>query len=213
MAPCKNILWHLAFPMLFGPIDRSKRKNKIGSSVAYRTIAKLLHCVRTACVPRTQRPGYSPKNTCHLSGSTAKQQRPHENNEMAFDLVLHCPHEQPTQTCKVQLSRGMQDAHMFKWQDTLGYITRTVATQLATNTIIIFLLLNGCLLLCPHRLRHMRPRSIGWIPSLPADTKLSNSAAHTLKLYHHIRGSGCPFDVWQQTWERHKRREGAELQP
>ena len=29
---------------------------------------------------------------------------------------------------------------------TLGYITRTVATQLATNTVIIFLLYNGCLL-------------------------------------------------------------------
>ena len=29
---------------------------------------------------------------------------------------------------------------------TLGYITRTVATQLATDMIIIFLLLNGCLL-------------------------------------------------------------------
>ena len=43
---------------------------------------------------------------------------------------------------------------------TLGYITRMVATQLATNTIIIFLLLNGCLLLNPHS-RHMTPRSIG----------------------------------------------------
>ena len=31
--------------------------------------AKLLHCMRTACILRTQRPGYSPKNTCHLSGS------------------------------------------------------------------------------------------------------------------------------------------------
>ena len=39
-----------------------------------------------------------------------------ENNEIAFNLVLHCPDEQPTQTCKVQLCRGMQDAHMFKWQ-------------------------------------------------------------------------------------------------
>ena len=32
-------------------------------------------------------------------------------------------------------------------------ITRMVATQLATNTVIVFLLLNGCL-------RHMRPRAI-----------------------------------------------------
>ena len=28
--------------------------------------AKCLHCVRTACILRTQRLGYSPKNTCHL---------------------------------------------------------------------------------------------------------------------------------------------------
>ena len=31
--------------------------------------AKFLHCVRTACILRMQRPGYSPKNTCHLSDS------------------------------------------------------------------------------------------------------------------------------------------------
>ena len=29
-------------------------------------VAKCLHCVRTACILRTQRLGYSPKNTCHL---------------------------------------------------------------------------------------------------------------------------------------------------
>ena len=29
-------------------------------------LAKCLHCVRTACILRTQRLGYSPKNTCHL---------------------------------------------------------------------------------------------------------------------------------------------------
>ena len=28
--------------------------------------AKISHCVRTACILRTQRLGYSPKNTCHL---------------------------------------------------------------------------------------------------------------------------------------------------
>ena len=76
--------------------------------------AKLLHCVRTTCKLCTQRLGYSPKNTCHLSGITAKQQSPHENNEIAFNLVLHCHYEQTTQPCKVQLCRGMQDAHMFK---------------------------------------------------------------------------------------------------
>ena len=47
-------------------------------------LAKFLHCVRTTCILRTQRLGYSPKNTCHLSSSTAKQQSPHENNENAF---------------------------------------------------------------------------------------------------------------------------------
>ena len=50
------------------------------------TVAKFLHCVRTACIMRTQRLGHSPKNTCHLSSSTAKQQSPHENNETAFNL-------------------------------------------------------------------------------------------------------------------------------
>ena len=38
--------------------------------------AKFLHCVRTACILRTQRLGYSPNNTCHLSSSMAKQQSP-----------------------------------------------------------------------------------------------------------------------------------------
>ena len=28
----------------------------------------------------------------------------------------NCPYEQTTQPCKVELCRGMQDAHMFKWQ-------------------------------------------------------------------------------------------------
>ena len=37
---------------------------------------KFLHCVRTACTLRTQRLGSSPKNTSHLSSSTAKQHSP-----------------------------------------------------------------------------------------------------------------------------------------
>ena len=64
-------------------------------------VALRAHCVGTACILRTQRPGYSPKNTCHLTGCTAKQQSPHENDETAFNLVLHCPYEQTTQPCKV----------------------------------------------------------------------------------------------------------------
>ena len=93
-------------------------------------------------------------------------------------LVLHCPYEQTTQPCKAQLCRDMQDAHMFKWQVPHSDISPE-RWQLATNTIIIFLLLNGCLLLCPHRLRHMRPRSIGLIPSLPGNTKLSKVEQNT----------------------------------
>ena len=38
--------------------------------------------------------------------------------------------------------------------------------------------------------------------------KYSSSAADTLELYDHIPSSGCPFDIWQQTWERHERKEG-----
>ena len=55
-------------------------------------MAKLLQCERVAYMLRTQRPGYPPKNTCHLAGCTAKQQSPHENNETAFNLVPHCPY-------------------------------------------------------------------------------------------------------------------------
>ena len=57
------------------------------------------HYVRTACILRTLRLGYSPKNTCHLSSSTAKQQSPHENNKTAFNLVINCRYEQATQPC------------------------------------------------------------------------------------------------------------------
>ena len=54
-------------------------------------MAKCLHCVRTACILRTQRLGYSPKNTTHLSSSTAKQQSPNQNNKTACSLVIRCP--------------------------------------------------------------------------------------------------------------------------
>ena len=56
----------------------------VSRSVKGQVLALCVHCVRTACIPRTQRLGYSPKNTCHLSSSTPKQQSPHENNENAF---------------------------------------------------------------------------------------------------------------------------------
>ena len=74
---------------------------------------------------------------------------------------------------------------------TLGYITRTVATQLATNTIIIFFLYNGCLLLRPYRLRHMRPRSMRLIPSLSANAKLSKVEQNT-HMAMQLRCRACP---------------------
>ena len=74
------------------------------------------HCVRTACILRTQRPGYSPKNTCHLTGCTAKQRGPHENNQTAFKLVLHCPYEQTTQPCKVRLLRMFRCPWLRSWR-------------------------------------------------------------------------------------------------
>ena len=55
---------------------------------------------------------------------------------------------------------------------TLIYIFMTISTQLTTNTVIIFLSIVGGILLCPHKLRHMRPRSIGLIPSLSPHTEL-----------------------------------------
>ena len=38
--------------------------------------------------------------------------------------------------------------------------------------------------------------------------KYINSAADTLELHDHIPRSWCPSDIWQQTWERHERKEG-----
>ena len=70
----------------------------------------------TACIQRMQWPGYSPKNTCHLTRCTAKQQSPHENNETAFNLVLHCPYEQTTQPCKVRLLRVFRCPWLRSWR-------------------------------------------------------------------------------------------------
>ena len=81
---------------------------------------------------------------------------------------------------------------------TLGYITRTVATQLATNTIIIFLLLNGCLLLLStHRLRHMRPPEA--IPAAQSMAQGGKSAhfllAFTLTLQIDAPHENRPWDL------------------
>ena len=74
-------------PVCYGP-----------TSTMGQVVALCVHCVRTTCMLCTQRPGYSPKNTCHLTGCTSKQQSPHENNETAFNLVVQCPYEQTTQS-------------------------------------------------------------------------------------------------------------------
>ena len=79
--------------------------------------------VCTACALRTQRLGYSPKNTCHLFTSTAKQQSPHQNNKTAFSLVIKCRYEQANQPYKVQLCKGMQDAHIFKFEHCVKLLT------------------------------------------------------------------------------------------
>ena len=83
-----------------------------GRSIKGQVLALHAHCVHT----HTERLGYSPKNTCHLSSSTAKQQSPHENNETAFNLVINRRYEQATQPCKAQLCKGMQDAHMYLFE-------------------------------------------------------------------------------------------------
>ena len=67
----------------------------------------------------------------------------------------------------------------------------TVATQLATNTVIGFFLYRGCLLLCLYRLWHMRPRSIRLIPSLSANAKLSNVEQNT-HMAVQLRCRACP---------------------
>ena len=88
-----------------------------GLSLDYgQVVALSAHCVGTACILCTQRPGYSPKNTCHLTGCITKQQSPHENNETTFNLVLHCPYEQTTQPCKVRLLRVFRCLWLRSWR-------------------------------------------------------------------------------------------------
>ena len=89
------------------------------------------HCVGTACILRTHRPGYSPKNTCHLTGCTAKQQSPHENDETAFNLVLHCPYEQTTQPCKIRLLRVFRCPWLHSWKRMRCPLTRSAGNALS----------------------------------------------------------------------------------
>ena len=96
-----------------GPVRVSNRKWAMHKAWIR---ANLLHCVRTMCILRMHRPGYSPKNTCHLTSCKAKQQSPHENNETAFNLVLHCPYEQTTQSCKVRLLRVFRCLRLRSWR-------------------------------------------------------------------------------------------------
>ena len=89
------------------------------------------------------------------------------------------------------MQRHARCTHVQVASATLGYITGTVATQLATNTVIIFFLYNGCLRLCPYRLWHMRPRSIRLIPSLSANAKLSKVEQNT-HMAVQLRCRACP---------------------
>ena len=59
------------------------------------SLAKFLHCVCIACILRTQRLGYSPKNTRHLSGSMAKQQSP----PVVHVTPFKCPTRSTTVCC------------------------------------------------------------------------------------------------------------------
>ena len=104
-APCSSC-WYTRIELEFST-KTWRSKGQVAS------ILRLSVC--TACILRTQRLGYSPKNTCHLFTSTAKQQSPHQNHKTAFSLVIKCRYEQANQPYKVQLCKGMQDAHMFKF--------------------------------------------------------------------------------------------------
>ena len=115
---------------------------QVGTHEWFGTLAKYLHCVRTVCAPRvhcvgtgcilrTQRPGYSPKNTCHLTGCTAKRQSPHENDETVFNLVLHCPYEQTTQPCKVRLLGVFRCPWLRSWRRMRCPLTRSAGNALS----------------------------------------------------------------------------------
>ena len=85
-----------------------------------KTLAKLLHCVRTACALRAYCARRSrdthPRIPVTLLVCTAKQQSPHENDETAFNLVLHCPYEQTTQPCKVRLLQVFRCPWLRSWR-------------------------------------------------------------------------------------------------
>ena len=66
-----------------------------------------------------------------------------------------------------------------------------MATQLATNTVIIFFLYNGCLFLRPYRLWHMRRRSIRLIPRLSTNAKVSKVEQNT-HMAMQLRCRACP---------------------
>ena len=63
------------------------------SASAIITMAKFLHCVRTACILRMHT-AHAEAGILTLSSSMAKQQTPHENNETAFNLEINCRYEQ-----------------------------------------------------------------------------------------------------------------------
>ena len=148
----------------------------------------------TACILRTQRPGYSPKNTCHLTGCTAKQQSPDENNKTAFNLVLHCPYEQ-TMRCPLTRSAG-NALSVVSW--VMG-----AANRVKGRGVVILSVDATHLLMASEDSDVVGMKVVSQTPQGPQGltcvfyeqrAKYSSSAADTLKLYPHIPGvqyGGC----------------------
>ena len=145
----------------------------------------LLHCVRTVCICQETHP-ISPA-TCLLARHSSKAHK--ITTELPSNWYTNVPIKKPHSlerdnyavACKMHTSSGK--CHTRLYHEDGGH-------TLATNTII-FLLLNGCLLLCQHRLEHMMPRGRRPIPSLPANTKLSNVEQNT-HMAMQLRCKACP---------------------
>ena len=75
-------------------------------------VASRAHCVHTVHAEA----GIPTQEYLYLTGCTAKQQSPHENDETTFNLVLRCPYEQTTQPCKVRLLRVFQCLWLRSWR-------------------------------------------------------------------------------------------------
>ena len=141
-------------------------------------MATTLHCGRTAATCIKEHPKEK-EETSRCSNTT-------EQSDSDRFKILYCYNYKS----KPQLCKGIQEGHMLQLQiqtatvqrhtrgadvqmthATLTHICMMVSTELTTNTIIIFLNIFRGIPLCPHGLKHSRPRSIGLIPSLSPHTK------------------------------------------